>query len=295
MAYVGSGYGSEEWGAGPWGGAVLDEESAASEFHLLRALAVRENLIRLTFSQPVSLTDLHDLFDGMRPNHWQVLPVDGTFGADGSPARPVTAVVISQGPIAAQVDLWLDRPMTPYPSRYIVNATGLFNTDHDPQLEVFSVELPGLYRGLTPQLADLVVPTRDIANPQTLSGLLDPLPNTTDARQLGTIPLDETGDVAYDEGVASYKKRVFRRLMTPKGAFAHLPNYGTLTMSMVKKLARPGLVQTLASDAEDQIRQEPETQDVRVQIAQVGILTYYRVHIQTTAGKSVEFNSPVRE
>jgi hypothetical protein len=70
------------------------------------------------------------------------------------------------------------------------------------------------------------------------------------------------GDLGNDEGLESYRKRVIRRCMTRKGAFSHLPQYGIGVPAQVKKLAQPGVREALAAEAELQIGQEPETQQV---------------------------------
>lgn len=256
------------------------------------ATAVRENVARLTFSRTVQMSGLLDAGDGTLKSHYAFAEDDTTVGLDGSPARPVRAVYATRGPIDTQVDVVIDRPFTPYPSVYEVLVQGLIADSGVVLPGIEAATFFGLYRGIRAPVADLVVPSRDFANPQSLSGLVGTLPNTTDARQLGTLPIDETGDLAYDEGLVSYKKRVFRRLTTPLGRYLHLPNYGVTIYQRIKQLARPGLVQSLAAEAEQQIRQEPETLGVAVTIVSVGSITYYRIRVKTAAGIA-SMNVPV--
>jgi len=129
---------------------------------------------------------------------------------------------------------------------------------------------------------------RDIANPQ--------LPGVgITADQLGHFATDDTGDYGIDQGLASYKKRVFRRLMSKKGSFRHLPGYGVGIPSQVKRLARANLTDSIAADAEDQIRQEPETQSVSVTLTQSDDnpgLFFYRVRAKTSLGDA-NFDVPL--
>lgn len=265
-----------------------------SGFILERAYAVRENVVRLVFSHDIQMSGVLDKFDGTRKLHYAFAEGIDSFGLDGSPARPVRAGWAVRGSAANEADVWLDRPLTPYPSIYEVFTQDLYNTDGDKMVGVQGAVFLGLYRGVVPPTPDLTAPSRDIANPQTLSGLLDPLPVTTDSRILGTYPVDETGDIAFDEGLASYKKRVIRRLTTRLGAFAHLPTYGVTIFQRIKQLARPGLIQQLAQEAREQIMQEPETQACSVRIITQGSIVYYQLRIRTSAGQSFGMNVPAQ-
>lgn len=86
--------------------------------------------------------------------------------------------------------------------------------------------------------------------------------------KLGKFQTDETGDLATVQGLRAYSDRVFRRLSTRKDKFGHLPGYGTLFAAYSKQLARTGVKELLALDAEEQIRQEPETTSVSVIVRQ---------------------------
>ena len=104
---------------------------------------------------------------------------------------------------------------------------------------------------------------------------------------------DSQGDLAFDEGLTSYRKRVFRRLTTKKGKFAHLPDYGVSVPSSVKQLGRAGVREQLAVDAEVQIKREPETVAVSVAIVETQPEIYsYRIRARTSFGKTINFDVP---
>jgi hypothetical protein len=160
-------------------------------------------------------------------------------------------------------------------------------------------ELLALFKGLVTPTPEFIINNRDIANPQTMAGIFDPLPieqgQDLDAL-LGTFREDSQGDIAFDEGLAGFKKRVMRRLTTKKGRFSHLKNYGVSTIASVKMLSRAGLREFLADEAEDQIRQEPETVDVSVSIVVDDArpdMARYQVRIKSSFGELPEFALPV--
>jgi len=280
------GWGDEGWGDG-------NQEAGLC---LVRALAWRENVVRLFFSQDVLFRNLLERGDGADIERYSVAVVAGTVGIDGLEVRPVLPLLAN--PVLGrpkEVDLWVDRPFSPWPARYIVEVNGILGTDCQ-ELAVREVEFFGLFKGLPSPLPELAPTSRDIANPQTGDALFDPLPEASTLPDdfFATYRYDETGDVATDEGLASYKKRVFRRLLTKKNRFAHLPGYGTLIPDSVKRLARPALRQSLAADAEDQIRQEPETVAVKVVVEMTtqGV-AFYRIRVKTNIGKAANMAVPI--
>jgi len=97
----------------------------------------------------------------------------------------------------------------------------------------------------------------DIRNPQT----------SRDAGgvELGTMAVDEEGDVDVETGRAYLRKRIMRRLSTSKGAFAHLPNYGIELNT--KELCRPAQLRRLQQDVEAQVAEEPDVVSVRAAVS----------------------------
>lgn len=76
----------------------------------------------------------------------------------------------------------------------------------------------------------------------------------------GTWRYDTTSDIGIQREDESLKKRLYRRLFTPVGGFKHLGDGYGVDMG-VKKLARSGELQRLASDAAIQARLEPDVID----------------------------------
>jgi hypothetical protein len=299
------GFGAEPWGDGPsgWGSPVPTDN-----LELLSAVAIRENVFQLTFSLPIYLSGLLDLPDGSIPSKYAIAAIN-TTGLDGNRVRPVTAVNVAYAqPISAGgdlpngatygavLDVTTDRPMSPYPCQYQITLTNLFDTTLASALDPLNSSLAVLavWRQFVPPQVQLPTPTRDFANPQTLSAVLDPLPNPGNPLNLGIFPVAD-GDYALDQGLVSYKKRVFRRLVTKPGGFLHLgQSYGVGIGLHGKQLAKPSTRNSLASNAESQIGQEPETEACTVNAvvdANAPGLTRFVILAKTKGGQVSKFTA----
>lgn len=291
-----AGYGSGSFGTFPFGTA----EPGDVPLELLSILAVRENVVRITFNVAPRYTQLLDPNDASDARRYLMEPVAGTEGRDGEPTRPVGVIVVElvDGFDGTVLDIIIDRPMSPEPGKYNLTISGLVSDVGEVPLDDTIVEVTALFKGIVPLIPEFIINNRDIANPQTRQGIFDPLP-VTEGQELdpilGTFPEDSQGDVAFDEGLAGFKKRVMRRLTTRRGKFAHLPNYGVSTLTSLKQLARPGIRETLADEAEQQILQEPETQSVSVELV-IGDrpeVTVYRVRVRTNFGQMPDMDVPL--
>ena len=105
---------------------------------------------------------------------------------------------------------------------------------------------------------------KDISNPMSF-GAADALAATA----LGSFAYDDSGDLAFDTGFASLKKRILRRLFTRRGAFAHLPTYGIGIQHYAGKLRTISNQQRLIADIEQQIGEEPEVVAVKVKLLDI--------------------------
>ena len=252
------GHGLTSWGGGPWG------LGGADALELVSALAIRENVVRLTFNEAPIFTGILDPNDGSDSERYVITPVVGTM-PDGSNPRAVTPIIVTRVretmALGLIIDVTVDRPFSGYPGRYLVAVNQLISSESGVLLDPLHSALlfDGLVQVSTPKTLDVAVPIRDFANPQTLSALLDPLPNPTNVELLGSIPTGGDGDYAFDEGITSYKKRLFRRLTSAKNRFAHLPGYGLGPGAKLKQLGKQSVRAMFEADARQQVMEEPET------------------------------------
>lgn len=252
-AYYGTGWGDLPYGS-PEDTAVLGIE---------RVVAVRENQVEVTFSQPVYYTNLLDEKDAAEVSNWTVTPIT-SIGYNGQQARTVSPIRVDKLS-STQLLVWLDRSMTPYPAQYQLTVQNIWTVDKTTPIDecFVSYGFYGLFKFLQANLQDQMVPQRDFASPQTLSAFADPLP-FIDPSLLGVFNVDDTGDYAFDEGVTAFQKRITRRLVSKKNSFQHLPGYGIGIQQYVKKLSRAVDRKQFATDVENQLAKEPEVRKVGV-------------------------------
>ena len=290
-------WGEGSWGAGSWGGGP----GAGIQF--VDVVAIRENALRLEFDQAVNLTGLLAFDDASRPDLWNVTASPMSIGLSGDPARPVRIVRVElagEDDGVADVDygrfvnLILDRPMTAFPAVYTVTWTDIYAKDLASSSSGSS-DVYAVYRLLEQPQIQVPKPSRDFANPQTTAAAIESLPDPNASFVLGTFGVDDTGDYAQDEGTVNLKKRIIRRLITRKGAFAHLPNYGVGIPDQAKKLAQAIVISKLKADAEVQIAQEPDVLQSRVIVvinSSTPNIVRFRVAVKNKVGKPIAFEVP---
>lgn len=293
-------WGSGSWGAGSWGGGP---GLGGGDLAFLDAQPIRENVVRVEFSEKIYLSNLLDAADAGIVSKWQVSPVSGSIGMSGDPARSVRVVGVefsdedegvAEEDYGRFVNLVLDRPMTPFPAEYDVYWADIFSASLASALDG-NARLFSAYRIIDPPQVERGRPSRDFANPQTVAEARAQLSDVASALALGTFGIGDDGDYATDEGRPSLKKRVLRRLMTIKGAFAHLPNYGVGVPAEAKRLGISAVISRLAGDAESQILEEPDVAKCRViPIVNPDIpgLVIFRVLVRQKEGPSLQFDFP---
>lgn len=256
-----TGWGSGGYGLTPWGGL-----GGGARLSLVECFALRENVFRMTFSAQPAYTGVLDQNDAGNVDRYSVVPVAGTVGSDGRPARavgPIQPLLVPGLPTA--IDLVVDRPMSPYPAQYLVAADGLVDVLGNLLLAGSSLQALGVYQTPPPPSFDKAVTSPDFSHPDSMAALLDPVPFQGNPK-LGGIPAGGDGDYAVDDGNVNLRKRVIRRLLTVKSGFAHLPGYGVGVGTFLKRLASVGGRQAIAADAEKQVSQEPDVVRCRVRV-----------------------------
>lgn len=241
------GFGDIEWGDGAWG-------AGAPALQLLRADPIRDNVVRLTFNVPPLFTELLGPHDASSRKRFSITGLS-------SDARDVTPVLVERASGGGRtLDITVDRPFSGVPALYQVVAEDLVSAIDESPLDTSATtaEFLGLKRFVAPPRRDAAVPSRDIANQ------FDSFQSTEPG--LAVIPVDDTGDYATDEGVISLKKRLHRRLVSKKGRFAHLPDYGLGVPDLLKTLNRQRVRAQLKADSESQFTQEPEVESALVTI-----------------------------
>lgn len=275
---------------------------------LLYANAIRENVIRLSFSEEVYLSFINDQYDATRlgHGHWYILE-DASTGIDGLPNRKVSIVSVQYAPINEVgdtyrkfIDLYTDRSLSAFPCTYSIGSkTQVYGVTHslsggkifpDPgsSVALSMVSVFGLKASQEPQQTDQGVGGKDFSFTRKNVD-----PNAPyDPIAISSFSVSE-GDYAIDSGLANLKKRILRRLITVPGSFAHMPTYGIGVPNYVKKLNRADVVTKLETDAQLQIEQEPEVTQASVKVQPVSSgLVRIDIRIKTQDGKKYSMNAP---
>lgn len=251
-------WGAGLWGRSPWGGPGFGPTDA---------LAIRENVIRVAFSDLIYASDLGDEKDAIRSGIYTVTPFTLSVGNDGTNARTVRVVHVDAPTIADGIppefegrflDLTLDRPMTPFPAAYQVTVDGVWSADQSNQAGSAVLDVDAVYRQLSAPTVNPRVESRDLANPQTIGGAKASSIANPYAAILGTFQVDDSGDYAFDSGLESFRKRIIRRCISKENGFVHLPGYGAGLVQQGKKLGTAARLAKLVANVEQQASKDPE-------------------------------------
>lgn len=292
---------AQGWGGGPYGKTAWGGGGGTGEggLTLVTVIAIRENVVRLGFNEAPFLSGILDPHDASSRHRYSMSAVIGTIGMDGKPTRAVAVVKAERALIGGEggryLDVTTDRSMSPFPAQYRITANNLYGVSGsvlDPATA--SQTFYGVQRERVPALPEKALLTRDLANPFSQEAVADiGIGSSPLTLVLGGFVVNESRDLAFDEGLATLKKRMLRRAFTRRGAFTYMPEYGMGLMGEVKKLQTAGVRHRIAADAEAQYKQEPELAKVRVSFTSVGPLVRMVILGRTRKGSGLRLEQLV--
>lgn len=228
--------------------ASLSESVSASDIlvatslFVVRATAQDAQRVRVTLSSAPQAAGRGTAGDALNPDTWFVTEL-GT----GTPVGVLAASMVG----TTAVDVYLAAPFDPAPNMYTVSCPTLLDTYGG----LVSSPSSAVFFGVgTVTKAPPPSTVTDLANKPT------PLSNTVG----GTLVIGPGGDYESESGAALMKKLILRRLMTPKGGFFHLPDYGAGIEE--KTLLHPSQLPQIQNDVVRQVESEPGISDVTASV-----------------------------
>ena len=238
-------YGIVPYGKQAYGGIVAD-------LSLVRAKPASTNVLRVTLTKEPQRQGAQYVGDVLNPRTWQITRDDTGVGFT------VLSVSLFDDPL-----VWDIRILEAFASaniQHTVSAPSLLDNEGSP------IDAPrsATFNGITAsakssdnrQAASRRYAIRDFNNPQP----------ATSIGSEGGVYVIANGDYQLHEGTDFVRKQIFRRLMTSKGGFTFLPNFGVGLR--VKEPVPAGDLITLQKEITDQVKLEPEVEAVRVVVTQ---------------------------
>lgn len=238
-----AGYGTSEYGTGPWGvGAVYAPENGGG-----RTFATGDRSVRVVLSFEPQAQGSTLPGDALNPKTWAISSLN-----DGRVLTPISVVKVNATTFDILTLQMLDNAKVSMQLRTIALRDVM-----GAPVATLTWTFPGsqLVSNTTPQRQTTAagLALRDIANP--------PTPNSPVG---GTLEITSSGDYKSVTGEALVRKLIIRRLISSKGDFFHLPNYGA-GLRVKDTMANVDL-RKLSRELESQIMFEPE-----VEAASVGL------------------------
>lgn len=227
--------------------AYGDPIGAGGAMHVMRARAVEGQTVRVVFNEEPQHLSAAAPHDALTPWNYEIVV---TSGAATAPlpvgVKPVLAsypsvAVLNEGEFG--VDVLVDRPFVAGLS-FSVTVQNVWSKSLDTLGAPYSANFVGL------------VPLRKAHPRKSGIGYMDIASDPLG----GGYKVDNSGDLANHTGLDSLKKRILRRVSTPKGSFSWMDKYGV--GFDVKKPMTVNRMMLLKVDLADQIRQEPEVASV---------------------------------
>ena len=223
-------------------------------FQMVRALSVGGQVVRVVFNAEPKHKSQAANDDALNASNYQLVVIEG----QGQPPQSVG----------------VHPDVIPWPAYGVFNS-GEFALD----LQADRPLVVGLRYRVTVSSVVVAQDTRHLAPPYDweFQGEARPIVTLQQRGKMGLVDLasnpisggflvDSSGDIATDDGgIVGTRKRCFRRVLTRKGAFAFLQQYG-LNYD-VKVPATTNKLAGLRSDIQNQIGQEPDTDSVSTQVS----------------------------
>lgn len=259
---------------GGLGGEHLgDPLGGGGPVQVVRAVAVAGQVVRLVFTVGPTMRAPGGAWDGRNPANY-------VFGvASGQATVPIPVGVdpkLVPGPARAveagqvAVDVHTDRQLIEGVV-YRITARNLRTAAGALQGAPYSADFQGASR------------LRVVRQAGRLQDLVD-VANLTDS---GRWVVDDSADVAPEDPEAGTRKRVFRRILTPRDSFSFLPGYGGPLR--IKGLASPNDMALYRSGLQLQLLEEPDVvaADVAVQIDATNVITV-TARVRTKRGTTLD-------
>ena len=237
------GYGFEPWG---------DPYGIGGPLHVRRARAVESQVVRVVFDEPPLTRSASGTNDALNPLNYSVSIIDGAgtkpqvVGVSPVPI-PAPAVAVYAFPETG-IDVHVDRPLV-VGILYKITVVNVLAKAGGALSSEDNADFVGNF-------------VLDKVNPPSRALQFSDFKFDLFSATGGAYVFSDTGDIAIDDGLENVRKRILRRIATPKGAFRHLPDYGT-TLRLKRPLATRELV-PLKADVLQQVKQEPEVIDAQV-------------------------------
>lgn len=250
--------------------ALGDPLGGGGPIHVVRAQAIEGQTVRVVFdAEPLHQSAVSPA-DALNPSNYQFAV---TVGAGTGAPQPVgVKVAVVEGPTLAVpaghwgVDVQVDRPLVVGLSFEVTVATQVRSANGGTLGFPYSAPFVGIVR-----LAAVQPPPRQLENLDLGNNIVT-----------GAFIVEDGGDIAPQGGLEGYRKRVIRRVTTPKNAWAHLPGYGLLPG--LKMPASSKEILALKADAVQQIGSEPETASVDVQVSFAAQVLTMSIKARTKTG-----------
>lgn len=260
-----SGFGGEDYG---------DPYGLGGPLHVVRARAVESQTVRVVFDEPPEFRSRGADSDGRNPLNYSVDIVTGqgtkpqVVGVKDTIVLPGAAGVYTDP--ERGVDVQTDRPLV-LGIQYLVTVVNVRAKAGGALGAPYSANFEGVFQ-------------QSQVNPAPPTLQYSDFKFDIFGKSASAFVFDDAGDVALDAGVENIRKRILRRLMTPKNAFRHLPGYGT-NWALKAPLSTRELVPT-KHDILQQVKQDPEVLDasVSVTLQPADDLVIVRIKARTARG-----------